>query len=977
MKLLIKTFITLLILINSTTISAQYYEKHYIAPAPWQYWSDANEIAIGTLSPTPIEVDLYRSDGTFIVTLNVSLDAPISYRFVGSTLQTQNSVNTLYDNRGLIVEADAPVLVNLRNIDSDSGANSSFYIKGNASLVSFGNEGKGNEFRLGYYRQSTVGLVNSNPVYSVMATEDDTTVEIPSTPPQTQTLDEGESFLFYADIGELLTADKPVVMNVGNWGDTPQTCGFNGQDGTFDQIAPVPVLGTQYLVVRGDGTAPTAFQETLFYGSEQTLIVATQPNTVINLVSYNADGTEVAGSTETINLAAAGDFYSFYHGDGQNPFSSTLIESSEAVIVYSGTAVDCETDISTVLPIGGCSGTTNIQTKKFINYNNNNLPYFGFVVIESATEEVFIGGNNLETLTGNPRVALGASGFYILTFDNNEINNPDDIIITSDLPLTSSLVQQGSGFSMSGFFSAFGQASPKPIIAQVNEDCTVSLIVENPDGIFEYEWFLDGVSLGTTEDNVWIATESGNYSVNVLKSCGWGIVSDVLSVTVEPCNDLSITKELLSQEFNIAVFEITVTNNDEIFTEPNAQVTDILPNGYTFDSATATQGSYNENTGIWTVGELAPGQSETLQITVKINEQGEYVNTAIVEGENIDNNLDNNIDDATITKGKLIFMKDALVDEVYQVGEVIEYSISLTNDGPLPIVDIQIFDNNADAGSLVPNFLDRLEPGETLYATAKHTVTRQDFINGEVVNQATITTPSVLNPEDMISDDPKTATLHDATIVPIIRTADLNANKDDGIIYYQPGQETTYVIDVTNNGPSDAVDVWVNDPLPEGADAMRWTSTQNTSGNGELNDIIPVLAVGEVVTYHVTVKIDDKQLGDFINIVNIEAETNEDPVLLCETCIDIDRQKVIIPKGISPNGDGLNDRLDLTPFHVAKISIFNRYGTEVFAQDFYTNEWEGQSSNGKLLPDGTYYYQIVIIGGFLHSGYIELTRETK
>src|SRR5690606_11485652 len=95
------------------------------------------------------------------------------------------------------------------------------------------------------------------------------------------------------------------------------------------------------------------------------------------------------------------------------------------------------------------------------------------------------------------------------------------------------------------------------------------------------------------------------------------------------------------------------------------------------------------------------------------------------------------------------------------------------------------------------------------------------------------------------------------------------------------------------------------------------------------------------------------------------------------TCVDVDRQEVVIPKGISPDGDGLNDRLDLTPFHVAKSTIFNRYGTEVYSKDFYTNEWEGQSNSGKLLPDGTYYYQAFIIGGFLHTGYIELTRETK
>lgn len=984
MKLLCKTFVILLFIISSISANAQYYSKHYVAPAPWQYWSDANEIVIGTLSPTPVQVTLSKSDGTLITDeLTVSIDNPISYRFPGSPNGlSRNTPGTTLTDRGLIVEAEAPVLVNLRNIASDApAANSYLTIKGNASLVSFGEEGKGLEFRIGYYRTSTIGLSDNNPVYSVMATEDDTEVTIPTTPPTVVTLDEGESRMFHAPIGSLLTADKFVVMNTGNWGDTPwnNPTPSNGQDGTFDQIAPIRVLGTQYLVVRGWGFPATQNHINNGYGGEQTTIVAAEDNTTVEIVNYNADGTiSAANPAETITLASAGDHHTFFHGDRTNALSSSLIETNKPVIVYSGTEVQSETDISTVLPIGGCAGALNIQARKFIHYNNSNLPYSAFCVIESPDEPVMVNNQDIETYLGvSPRTAIGTTGFYLITFNDTNISSPDELIITSDMPLTTSIVQSGEGFSMSAFFSAFGQASPTPVTLQENDDCTVTLAIENTEGIFEYEWFLNGESLGTTEENEWIATESGVYSVNVFRTCGWGIISEGLEVTVNPCSDLSIIKELLNQEYDEAVFEITVTNNDEIFTEMNAQVTDILPSGYTYVSSTASQGSYDETTGIWDIGTLAPGQSETLEITVKINEQGEYVNVATVQGDNEDKNPDNNTDEATITKGRLIFQKNALQEAVYRVGEVIEYEITIKNDGPLPVIEIHITDNNADAGSLVPNFIPRLEPGETARITAKHTVTHNDFVVGEIVNQATLETPTVLNQESFISDDPKTAELYDPTIVPVIRTADLNAVKDDGIIYYKPGQETTYVIAVTNNGPSDAIDIIVSDPLPEGAVYMNWNSTINTSGNGNLYDVIPVLAVGETVTYYITVKISESQLGDFINIVTVESEHNEDPIPVCETCVDVDRQEVVIPKGISPNGDGLNDRLDLTPFHVAKITIFNRYGTEVYSKDFYTNEWEGQSNSGKLLPDGTYYYQAFIIGGFLHTGYIELTRETK
>src|SRR5690606_22873608 len=234
--------------------NAQYYTEHYIAPSPWQYWSDANEIVVSTLSTTPVTVNLYKSNGVFITTLNVTDTTPVSYRFVGAAnAVAKNDLNITYSDRGLFVEATEPVLVNLRNIASDSPGTNNTNIKGNASLVSFGNEGIGTAFRLGYYRSSYVGLNTGNPVYSVMAIEDDTTVTLNGV--LLATLDQGQSRLFTAPIGALLASNNPIVANVGSYGDTPQACGGSGEDGTVDQIAPTNVLGTQYMVVRGSGTA--------------------------------------------------------------------------------------------------------------------------------------------------------------------------------------------------------------------------------------------------------------------------------------------------------------------------------------------------------------------------------------------------------------------------------------------------------------------------------------------------------------------------------------------------------------------------------------------------------------------------------------------------------------------------------------------------------------------------------------------------
>jgi gliding motility-associated-like protein len=80
-----------------------------------------------------------------------------------------------------------------------------------------------------------------------------------------------------------------------------------------------------------------------------------------------------------------------------------------------------------------------------------------------------------------------------------------------------------------------------------------------------------------------------------------------------------------------------------------------------------------------------------------------------------------------------------------------------------------------------------------------------------------------------------------------------------------------------------------------------------------------------------------------------------------------------IPKGLSPNGDGLNDTWELTNFDVKKVQIFNRYGVEVYSKANYTNEWDG-TSNGNELPSATYYYIIEFNNNTTKTGWVYLNR---
>ncbi len=972
-----KKLLTILFLFLTFSLKAQYYEEHFIAPAPWQYWSTANEIVIGTIHEENVSVELKKSDGTLLTTLTVTNETPISYRFTGDPFSNElqrNVTGQTYTDRGLIIEASAPVSINLRNIASDATLNwfltlNTLSIKGNASLVSFGNEAKGLEFRLGYYRESITGLFDNNAVYSVMATEDETEVQIPEST-SSIVLHKGESRLFYAPIGSLLTSDKPVVMNVGSWGDTPQTCGMNGQDGTFDQIAPVHVLGTQYLVVRGDGTAPNASQSSLKYGSEQSLIVATQNNTIITIENFNPQGIPL-GTLTTVTLTNAGDYYSFYHGDGIEIFSSSLINSTLPIIVYAGTAVGCETDISTVLPIGSCSGSTNIQTRKFIDFYDDDLPYFGFTIIESATEPVMIGPNNLETITGTTRIALGDSGFYILTFNNAQISQPDILLLSSNMPLTTSLVQQGEGFSMSAFFSAFGEVAKSPILVSENENCTLTIKAEESDLIFKYEWFLDGISLGETDDNILNIEQSGEYTVRVLKACGWGNISLPTNLQIAPCSDLKITKEIDEVENGTVVFKITVTNLGPIFSDSNIIIDEQLPNGYEFINAVVTSGTYNSIDHIWEIPTLAVSEVETLFLTAKILSNGEYNNIVTIQGTNMDPNLANNSAEEKIIPDSISFTKIAEEAEYHDIDQALKYTMHLKNIGQNPIKNIKITDDNADHNSIFPNTISILNPGEEIVITASHTITESEYRSKKVINQAIATADAVTGKITVKSDDPSTIEFQDPTITYLNRAADIQIVKDNFQHSYLPGSETEYHIIIKNNGPTSSIDLTINDPLPNGITDMFWISETGDSGQGDLHFTIPLLRVNEEILIKSVFKIPSEYQGDLTNIVSYTSEIF-DPNPECPRCIDIDIEKAFIPKGISPNGDYKNDRLNLERYHIENFQIFNRYGAMVFQKKNYLNEWVGQNSQGELLPTGVYYYVITIKTGENLSGWIQL-----
>ncbi len=108
-----------------------------------------------------------------------------------------------------------------------------------------------------------------------------------------------------------------------------------------------------------------------------------------------------------------------------------------------------------------------------------------------------------------------------------------------------------------------------------------------------------------------------------------GIVSH--EITADP-TDLGLTQTISNPTPNTGdqvTFTIIAENHG-----PNAatgaSVTDLLPPGFSYVSSSASVGSYDNATGIWTIGSLTNAAAATLQITATMQAGGPHTNTATV-----------------------------------------------------------------------------------------------------------------------------------------------------------------------------------------------------------------------------------------------------------------------------------------------------------------------------------------------------------
>ncbi|WP_299223364.1 gliding motility-associated C-terminal domain-containing protein [uncultured Psychroserpens sp.] len=194
-----------------------------------------------------------------------------------------------------------------------------------------------------------------------------------------------------------------------------------------------------------------------------------------------------------------------------------------------------------------------------------------------------------------------------------------------------------------------------------------------------------------------------------------------------------------------------------------------------------------------------------------------------------------------------------------------------------------------------------------------------------------------------------------------------NVSPQEAII----GDQVIFEITATNVGTTEGTEIEIYDNFPSGMTFISATTSQGTFDVSMYIWSIGSLASGQSETLTITAQINASD--NLLNVASLNDLDQPDRDLSNNS----DSAEVIvnfclrIPKGFSPNGDGLNDVFDIQcieEYPNNLIKVYNRLGVQVYESENYKGGWNGKPNMGiptltNTLPTGTYFYILDLNNG--------------
>ena len=308
-------------------------------------------------------------------------------------------------------------------------------------------------------------------------------------------------------------------------------------------------------------------------------------------------------------------------------------------------------------------------------------------------------------------------------------------------------------------------------------------------------------------------------------------------------------------------------------------LTDDLPAGVTFDSATPTQGSCSESAGTVTcaLGTLPSGSSASVEIEVTPQVVGTITTRASVTSDLNDPDPDDNaaIAETTVDPVADLYLTKTDSPDPLLTGELLTYTLTVQNSGPSSATGVSLFDA-LPAGvtfeSATPSQGNCSEFAGTV-GCALGTVADEAGATVEIKVRAPLpgTLTNHANVLSLVADsDSENNSASSETTV--LAAADLSLTKSDAPDPVPVGGQVIYTLAVHNSGPQAATGVSLTDALPAGVTFDSATPTQGSCSEADGTVTCALGTVANEESASVEIKVTPTNAGTITNEASVTSD---------------------------------------------------------------------------------------------------------